>query len=132
MSQNFARFVGQFGIKNPIILGSFKFSVPLLKDQFGTMLTILTFIDKLYKCYPYWPIYTKCFQFLPNLTKWIHSSPYSPIHSDLLGPFITQFDTVWSILTSLTILIHFHQFQSILTHFDPFWKKLLSLNMWFQ
>ena len=29
MSRNFARFVGQFGIQNPIILDSFKFSVPL-------------------------------------------------------------------------------------------------------
>ena len=29
MSRNFAHFVGQFGIENPIILDSFKFSVPL-------------------------------------------------------------------------------------------------------
>ena len=30
MSSNFARFVGQFWIQNPIILDGFKFSVPLI------------------------------------------------------------------------------------------------------
>ena len=34
MSQNFAHFVGQFGIQNTIILDSLKFSVPLARSQF--------------------------------------------------------------------------------------------------
>ena len=35
MSQNFAHFVGKFGIHNPIILDSFKFAVPLLLSFAG-------------------------------------------------------------------------------------------------
>ena len=35
MSQNFAHFVRQFGIQNPVILDSFKFSVHLLPTYLG-------------------------------------------------------------------------------------------------
>ena len=51
MSQNFARFVGQFEIQNPIILDSFKFSVPLLTQPVGIVLVLLTY--KRAECCPY-------------------------------------------------------------------------------
>ena len=37
MLQNFANFVGQFKIQNPIILDSFRFSVPLLFANLGPL-----------------------------------------------------------------------------------------------
>ena len=43
MSQNFARFVGQFEILNPIILDGFKFSVPLVFQEASYIWLVLDF-----------------------------------------------------------------------------------------
>ena len=110
-------------------------TISTLVEQFRTMLTFLTNIDKL--AYPiffgiYWPILTYLVQSLPIL---IHVDQYIQILSNVnwffpnvypFWPLFTHSDQLWSIypvwpiLTMLRVLIYFKQFQTILTRFDQF------------